>query len=109
MTKTLVGLIPGPLKKFAGALGLGSPSRIFRGFGQDTMQGFVLGLQDMEKQVSSAMGVALPSVGDTTFAGALAAARSGSAVNVENAYFSDKVDVEGFMRQAAWVAQTQRI
>jgi len=51
----LVDLLPGPLKKFAGKLGLASPSKLFRGFGRDTIAGFVLGIQDMERKVTAAL------------------------------------------------------
>jgi phage-related protein len=35
--------------------------------------------------------------------------RSGPAVNIENLTLSDGLDVETFMRKAAWVAQTERV
>jgi hypothetical protein len=35
--------------------------------------------------------------------------RSGPAVVVQNAHFNTELDIEAFMRRAAWVAQTQRI
>jgi hypothetical protein len=38
-----------------------------------------------------------------------AAARSGPAVVLQNAHFSSELDVESFMRKAAWVVRTQRI
>jgi len=37
------------------------------------------------------------------------AGRTGPVVVVEHAHFSDQLDVEAFMRKAAWVIQTQRI
>lgn len=41
----LLALIPGPLKKFAGALGLGSPSTVFRDFGIGIGQGLAQGIE----------------------------------------------------------------
>jgi hypothetical protein len=35
--------------------------------------------------------------------------RSGPAVQIENANFASEVDVESFMRRAAWVAQTAKL
>jgi hypothetical protein len=40
---------------------------------------------------------------------AVAPARTGPAVVVNDAHFSSEVDVELFMRRAAWVVQTARI
>lgn len=40
----LLSLIPGPLKKFAGKLGIGSPSKVFYGFGENIIQGLVIGI-----------------------------------------------------------------
>jgi TP901 family phage tail tape measure protein len=51
----LVGLLPGPLKKFAGMLGLASPSRLFRQWGIFTVQGFVNGLRAMQGTLNNAM------------------------------------------------------
>jgi hypothetical protein len=34
---------------------------------------------------------------------------TGPAVNIEHAHFSSEVDVESFMRKAAWIVQTQKI
>jgi hypothetical protein len=38
-----------------------------------------------------------------------AAARGGPAVNIEHATFATELDVEAFMRKAAWVARTQAV
>lgn len=52
----LVGLLPGPLKKFAGTLGLASPSKLFAQYGRDTVRGYVIGLQDEAGSIDVAMG-----------------------------------------------------
>lgn len=51
----LVGLLPGPLKKFAGKLGLASPSKLFRKWGEWTGMGFVLGLKSQSKSIADTM------------------------------------------------------
>jgi hypothetical protein len=53
-------------------------------------------------------GLALLHAGETvTPAGT--PARSGPAVVITNAHFASEVDVDLFMRRAAWAVQTQRI
>lgn len=42
----LLGLLPGPLKKFAGKLGLASPSKLFRRWGRWTVDGYNGGVRD---------------------------------------------------------------
>jgi len=47
----MVSWIPGPIKK---ALGLSSPSKLFRGFGINIVEGLVLGIRSMEPSVNNA-------------------------------------------------------
>ena len=51
-------------------------------------------------------GIALVHQGETVIP---AGSRSGPAVVVQNATFSSDVDVEAFMRKAAWIIRTQRV
>jgi phage-related protein len=51
----LVNLLPGPLRKFAGKLGLASPSKVFMEFGEQTVAGYVKGIQRSKTGVSSAV------------------------------------------------------
>lgn len=51
----IVGLLPGPLKRFAGMLGLASPSKLFYAFGRDTGRGFEGGLYDSADDVDAAI------------------------------------------------------
>lgn len=44
-------VVPGPVLRI---LGIGSPSKLFRGFGQDTARGFEIGLEDRKKMVARA-------------------------------------------------------
>lgn len=46
VTSALVGLLPGPLQKFAGKLGIESPSKVFAGFGRNVGLGFVQGIDE---------------------------------------------------------------
>ena len=51
----LVGLLPGPLKKFAGALGLASPSKLFAYYGRMTVAGYVKGIESSQAKVDNAI------------------------------------------------------
>lgn len=51
----LVGLLPGPLKKFAGKLGLASPSKLFAKYGRWVGQGFIQGIQSTEKGIAGVL------------------------------------------------------
>lgn len=53
--KVLVGLLPGPLRKFAGALGLASPSKLFRQYGEWTVEGYVQGIDRKAPTVTPAV------------------------------------------------------
>jgi TP901 family phage tail tape measure protein len=106
----LTGLIPGPLKKFAGALGLASPSKVFEQFGRDTLQGYINGINQMSPHVDAALTSAVPDIGTAT--GGTTAAGAGAAspaVHIQDAHFYSELDVEAFMKKAAWVVQTKRI
>ena len=116
----LVSLIPGPLKHFAGALGLGSPSRIFYGFGENVVQGFVNGLTDMAPQVGAAMMKAIPSVVATGISSSALNATAlaptsgtsltgGPAVYIENATFTDGADLEMLMKKAAFAVNSGQL
>jgi len=80
----LVGLLPGPLKKFADMLGLASPSKLFRKWGRWTGEGYELGVLDKVGDVDAAIarlaGFGRPPGPPSGFAyagGAAAAAASG--------------------------------
>ena len=112
----LKSLVPGPLKAFAGALGLGSPSRIFHQFGVDTIQGYINGIASMGPAVTAVMQSVAPTpaalgpmpsgvgVGTPNQAN-----RRGPAIVIEEAHFHDELDIEVFMRKAGWLAQTQGV
>lgn len=50
----LLSLLPGPLKKFAGKLGLSSPSKVFYKFGEQIIQGLANGMTENGKDVEKA-------------------------------------------------------
>lgn len=51
----LLSLLPGPLKKFAGKLGLSSPSKLFKQYGEWTVQGYVDGIRNKRPLVAPAV------------------------------------------------------
>ena len=67
--RALLNLLPGPLQKFAGKLGINSPSRVFAEFGRNIGQGLVVGVDSTKGLVSRSItdlvdpsDVALPSL-----------------------------------------------
>lgn len=56
VTSALVGLLPGPLQKFAGKLGIQSPSTVFEQFGKYVGQGFIKGVTGTKQAVVEAFG-----------------------------------------------------
>lgn len=81
----IVGLLPGPLKKFAAKLGLASPSTLFREHGRNTVRGFILGLEDMSDRVTPALQsvVDLPALSAVGGDGASASGGVGAGIFVE--------------------------
>lgn len=81
-------VVPGPVRKL---LGLGSPSKLFRGFGQDTMVGFELGLEDREKMLKRAAAdiasAAIPSVSVSNVASQTASAPAASSTTFGSTSF----------------------
>jgi hypothetical protein len=51
LAKALVNVLPGPLKKFAGKLGISSPSKVFARFGANLGDGLVLGINSTAKRI----------------------------------------------------------
>ncbi|WP_311210910.1 MULTISPECIES: hypothetical protein [unclassified Aeromicrobium] len=60
----VIDKIPGPVKK---ALGIASPSKVFRAMGGDTVQGFILGLRDRRGALATASGAIAGVVAATPF------------------------------------------
>ncbi len=54
ISRALVALLPGPLKKFAGKLGIASPSKVFRDFGLNIGEGLVIGIDKTQGDVTAA-------------------------------------------------------
>jgi phage-related protein len=56
LVNAIVNLIPGPVRGVVKkALGIGSPSKVFKGFGQNIMEGLVIGLQDRSNNLNQQM------------------------------------------------------
>jgi hypothetical protein len=55
VVKALLDLIPGPLKKFAGKLGIKSPSRVFHGYGENIGQGLTNGIDSQRQAVTNSV------------------------------------------------------
>lgn len=109
-------VVTAPINAAKKILHIGSPSRVFEDIGADTIAGFIQGVGKMAGQASSAVTgalgapvAALPSGGAAAGGLAPAAAYGGPAVVVQSANFATELDVEAFMRKAAWVVQTQRV
>ena len=51
----LLGLLPGPLRKFAGMLGISSPSKVFADFGANIGAGLVQGVEGQRRDVERAV------------------------------------------------------
>ena len=103
-----VGEVANTVKNgITGALGIRSPSRVMMGYGEDTAQGFVLGIEKSLKAVSSQMGAlagaAIGGVGSAGMAAAVGSAGQSVAYNspitVQNMYVRDERDVERVARE----------
>jgi phage-related protein len=117
VTSALLALIPGPLKKFAGKLGIGSPSKVFHGFGQDIVQGLINGVASLQgpldQRIAGLVGVptAVPAR-PASLAGAArtvrgAAATSGATINVyPRANQSETAIARATSRELGWAART---
>ena len=112
------GFLKNPLKIL-------SPSRVMaeqgayvmQGLGQGLQQGFNQHVQPALDQVTAAMltpptfpgGGAAAALRWGKVGGAGAAGRSGPAVVIDDAHFAQELDVQSFMKHAAWAAQTSSI
>lgn len=100
----LLNLIPGPLKKFAKALGLSSPSRVFQHFGEMTVAGYVQGIDKGQRAVTTATlsmaNAAL--IGGRGLAPTVAAGSlTGPGAGVPDMPIVDGTEVIGFLRDLA--------
>jgi len=64
---TLLGLLPGPLRAFAGALGITSPSKVFARYGMETIRGYIVGVRGQQAGVTAAVASVVPQVASTRF------------------------------------------
>ena len=57
----ILSLIPGPIVGvFKSALGIASPSKVFRGFGKNIVEGLILGTEDKTPDLTATMGSLVP-------------------------------------------------
>jgi hypothetical protein len=105
------GFLKNPLSIF-------SPSRVMMEQGKFIMEGLGLGItagfnQHVQPALDATVAALTPGRGGGVSAGggalspAMASSASGPAVVVNNAHFSSGVDVDSFMRRAAWVARNR--
>lgn len=111
LISAVTSMIPGPIKKF---LHIGSPSKLMATeVGEPISLGIAKGIEDAGHYVNAALRSVIPvpsDLGSWPGLGAGAGAgRIGPLVNVEQANFAEKLDIDLFMKQAAWTLQTQRI
>lgn len=71
LRSAIISLLPGPLRSFAGSLGLSSPSKLFRQWGVFTVQGFINGLVSMQSRLQAAMNAVAGSITDPGTLGAI--------------------------------------
>lgn len=56
LLNAILNIIPGPIRRIvASTLGIGSPSKVFREFGVNVMEGLILGLQDQRRELARRM------------------------------------------------------
>ena len=107
------GFLKNPLKIL-------SPSRVMMEQGANVMRGLGMGLeQGFEQHVAPTLDAVtaalvpppVPTFGPQSAGagGSAAAGRSGPAVVIDDAHFATELDVQSFMKQAAWAAQTTSI
>lgn len=63
VASTILGGFRGAISTVKSVLGIASPSKVFRGLGRNTMEGFVLGVEDMEDKVNDAVGGVMGGLG----------------------------------------------
>jgi hypothetical protein len=100
-------------------LGILSPSKVMIETGSYIMQGLGIGItsgfaQHVQPALNATVAALTPARGGgvgggtgAALAPAMASSSSGPAVVVNNAHFSSGVDVDAFMRRAAWVARNR--
>jgi hypothetical protein len=113
VAKDVVGAVTKPLQDAVNAgkkvLSILSPSRVFYEMGQQTAQGFVLGMGAVDvasagsDMASSAISGATSGAAPAPAAGAAAAGGPGGpAVVIHNAVFGSDLDVDALMKRVAW-------
>ena len=104
-------------KAFTDPLSILSPSRVMMEVGSNVMAGLGIGLatgyaQHVAPTLANTVGAILAPTSGAAAAGAsagaaVASSSSGPVVSIQHAHFGSEVDVDAFMRRAAWVAKTR--
>jgi phage-related protein len=113
-------IVTAPINAAKSLLGIGSPSKVFHDIGVAISQGMANGINAGSGLVDAAMTAMVPGAGPTAVGYATAgsgtaaggpgmAGTAGPAVVINNAHFATELDVDAFMRRAAWAVQTQRV
>lgn len=98
LKNAILNLIPGPVRSIvAGALGISSPSKVFKGYGENVVEGFVLGianknplLQDSLNSFSRAP--RFEQINGSPSDPILSTGSDSAALAIENYYANDNVD-----------------
>lgn len=97
LKNAILNLIPGPVRSIvSNALGIASPSKVFKEYGRNVIQGFVLGLSGDQKALTNALDMfsAQPRFEGITGSPSdpLMNSTPSSGLNIENYYANDNVD-----------------
>jgi len=103
VTDKIKSVVEAPINAAKGLLGIHSPSSVFAEMGRNTIAGYLQGIDQLAGAVTPAVSAALPTA---AAAGPVAA---GPAVVINDAHFSTELDIESFMRRAAWAVQAARV
>jgi hypothetical protein len=95
----LLGLLPGPLRKFAGKLGIGSPSKVFHKFGVNIVEGLNNGIMatnpDLQKTMDALTSTVTPIINRGDIAAQLSGASGGSSMPINQTFNFMFGDVAG--------------
>lgn len=97
LRNAILNLIPGPVRAIvAGALGIGSPSKVFMGYGKNVIEGFVIGLHGEQRALSNSLSMFSQQPTFEQYNGSpsqpLMTGGASAGLSIENYYANDNVD-----------------
>lgn len=97
LRNAILNLIPGPVRAIvAGALGIGSPSKVFMGYGKNVIEGFVIGLHGEQRALSNSLSMFSQQPTFEQYNGSpsqpLMTGGANAGLSIENYYANDNVD-----------------